>query len=86
MDIPWLQRHCLVYMGFVHCGSTFQMPTHYGTKLFMSCLVCGSTKQLLFVCQLGLRLLLMYNIRNLILVGLDSSIYAVYIVLIFFDL
>jgi len=32
MDISWLQRHRLVYMGFVHCGGTFQMPTHYGTK------------------------------------------------------
>ena len=21
--IPWLQRHCLVYMWFVHCGVTF---------------------------------------------------------------
>jgi len=31
-DIPWLQRHRLVYMGFVHCGGTFQTPTHYGTK------------------------------------------------------
>ena len=26
MDVPWLQRHRLVYMGFVHCGSAFQMP------------------------------------------------------------
>jgi len=33
MDVPWLQRHRLVYMGFVHCGSTFQMTTHYGTNL-----------------------------------------------------
>ena len=32
MDIPWLQRHCLVYIRFVHCGGTFQTPTHYGTK------------------------------------------------------
>jgi len=34
----WLQRHRLhvvhmglVYMGFVHCGGTFQTPTRYGT-------------------------------------------------------
>ena len=27
MDVPRLQRHRLV--GFVHCGSTFQAPTHY---------------------------------------------------------
>ena len=26
MDVPWLQRHRLVYMGFVHCGGAFQMP------------------------------------------------------------
>ena len=24
--IPWLQRHCLVYMWFVHCGGTFKRP------------------------------------------------------------
>ena len=33
MDTPWLQRHHLVYMGFVHCDGTFQMPTHYRTNL-----------------------------------------------------
>ena len=35
IDIPWLQRHRLVYMGFVHCGGTFQTPTHYGTNEFV---------------------------------------------------
>jgi len=25
--------HRLVYMGFVHCGSTFQIPKHYGTSM-----------------------------------------------------
>ena len=29
MDVPWLQRHRLVYMG---CGGTFQTPMHYGTN------------------------------------------------------
>ena len=38
IDIPWLQRHRLLYMRFVHCGGTFQMPTHYGTKYF-ACLI-----------------------------------------------
>ena len=32
LHVPWLQRHRLVYMGFVQCGGTFQMPTHYGTN------------------------------------------------------
>ena len=27
MDVPWLQRHRLVYIGSVHCGGTFQMPS-----------------------------------------------------------
>ena len=35
MDIPWLQRH---HLGFVHCGSTFQMPMHCGTN-FIVCIV-----------------------------------------------
>ena len=33
--LPWLQRHRLVYMGVVHCGGTFQTPTHYGTNNFV---------------------------------------------------
>ena len=33
MDVPRLQRHRFV--GFVHCGSTFQTPTHYGTNYCM---------------------------------------------------
>ena len=32
MDVPWLQRHGLVYMGFVHSGGTFQTPMHYGSN------------------------------------------------------
>jgi len=27
-DVPWLQRHHLIYMGYVHCGGAFQMHTH----------------------------------------------------------
>ena len=42
MDVPWLQRHCLVYMGFVHCGGTFQMPTHYGTSIYVQIFPPGS--------------------------------------------
>jgi len=30
IDVPWLQRRCLVDVRFVHCGNAFQMPTHYG--------------------------------------------------------
>ena len=30
MDVPWLQRHRLVYMGFVHCGGAFQMSRMTG--------------------------------------------------------
>ena len=32
-SVPWLQRHRLVYMGYVHCGGTFQTSTHYGTNI-----------------------------------------------------
>ena len=37
MDILWLQRHHLAYR-IVHCGSTFQTPTHCGTN-FIVCIV-----------------------------------------------
>ena len=33
--VPWLQRHHLLYMGFVHCGGTFETPTHYGTNIIL---------------------------------------------------
>ena len=37
-----LQWHRIVYMGFVHCGGTFQMPTQYGTRIHDTYILCAA--------------------------------------------